>query len=100
MSGQDYARLIGEEYHKLVDGKTKEEIYFNLKEARDWAESRKANIDDDPSLTSITARVKSISDQYTNLVRAAVNASECHRLTFIISPRQSRTCMTFPSLVP
>jgi len=68
VSAQDYARLIGSEYRQLVDGKTKKEIFFNMEKVRDWAESREADIDDDPSLTSITARIESIRDKYTTLV--------------------------------
>lgn len=66
-SREDYTRTIGIEYHKLIDGKSAEEKAANLKEIQDWAATRDL-FNEDLSLTSVTARVKSIRDKFTNLV--------------------------------
>jgi len=68
VSWQDYACQIGAEYHKLVDGKSEEEKASSLKEVREWAVSQEGVIEDGLSLTSVTARVKTVRDKFANLV--------------------------------
>jgi hypothetical protein len=65
---KDYARQISVEYHKLVDGKTEEEKYSSLEEVREWAASQEVFVDEEPSLVSLTTRVKTIRDKFANLV--------------------------------
>jgi len=68
VSREDYARRISADYHKLVDGKSGEEKASNLKEVREWAASRESTIDEELPLKSITTRITSIRDKFTNLV--------------------------------
>jgi hypothetical protein len=68
VSRVDYSHQISADYHKLVDGKTREDKASSLKEVREWGASREGLVDDDLSLTCLTTRVKTIRDKFANLV--------------------------------
>ena len=78
MSRADYARCISADYRKLVDGKSEEEKTSNLKEVQEWAASRESVVDEGLSLKSVTTRITSIRDKFTNLVRNLVFCADEH----------------------
>jgi hypothetical protein len=65
---EEYARSINADYHKRVDGKSKEEKATNLEEIQVWAASREEVVDEKLSLKSVTTRITSIRDKFTGLV--------------------------------
>ena len=68
VSREDYARQISANYHTLVDGKTGDEKASSLKEVTDWAASREDVVDDEVSFRSLTTRIMTIRDKFSNLV--------------------------------
>ena len=64
----DYMHCISINYHKLVDGKTKDERIASLKEVWDWAASQEGFINEKPSLKSVTTCIMSIRDKFASLV--------------------------------
>jgi hypothetical protein len=65
---EEYAQSINADYHKRVDGKSKEEKATNLEEIQVWAASREEVVNDKLSLKSVTTHITSIRDKFTGLV--------------------------------
>jgi hypothetical protein len=65
---KEYTQSIDADYHKRVDGKSKEEKATNLEEIQGWAASWEEVVDEKLSLKSVMTCITSIRDKFTSLV--------------------------------